>query len=461
MDQLVSYMGELVGVVILHMMRGLGPLPRAASGDVEKGMSRGVAQVTNEESESMRDATGTARDGAAGRRNGARDGVRNEEWRARRLIEVLEEEELLQPSEAGDVSRLYCQISDRAIQWDTGELWLSVADMARRPPREIIAALANQWSPGEPVGWDDSDTTDSEPSPMTTDIPRGGWLRGAQAGNAFRSDGRSGATTPFSTAGAGATGTNCSSNGRASSGTVPGGNNANGDPSADLDEIGEALLGQPLFSDDPLSGEWVGTAAAIRPRDEEALAFSSSASAAATGGQRDEAGPRTPQQAQPDTVGDQRWSPWPHLVALETKAARRRTVVPTQGLRKALNVRVLGGLPTPAPLSPLTQPSAPARHEGDNNTSSNGDHSSAQPSSTSYLVWVMDVESGAEWRVRRSHAEFAELRDVCTGMRPSLARLDFPPWLPEVKDTPGMVEARRPRYVCICVSCIRVWSESL
>ncbi|CAN0433479.1 unnamed protein product, partial [Ectocarpus sp. 12 AP-2014] len=49
---------------------------------------------------------------------------------------------------------------------------------------------------------------------------------------------------------------------------------------------------------------------------------------------------------------------------------------------------------------------------------------SSAPQTVSYLVWVMDVESGAEWRVRRCHPEFSELWEVCTGMRPSLARLD-------------------------------------
>lgn len=352
MDQLVSYMSELVGVVILRIMRGYGPLPRAPKSDEEKRMSHGVKQ-TDEASP----AGGEMRAGVGGR-----NGAHKTERRARRLLEVLEEEELSQPSEAADVSRLYCQIGDRARQWDSGELWLSVADMARRPSREVIAALANQWQPGSPAGWDESESSEGEPSPLSQNSFRNGRTR----------DSTSSAARPRV------------------------GLNGKHDPATELDEIGAALLGQPLFSD-PLSvGDGMDTVGARR---------------------------RSLQESAREDNGHC-WSPWPQLVALESKAARQNTVVPTHGLRKALNVRVLGDVPT---------------------ANGNDSRTGSTSQSTPYLVWVMDVESGAEWKVRRCHAEFAELREVCTGMRPSLARLDFPSWLPKVKETPGIVEARRPR----------------
>lgn len=376
MDQLVSYMAELMGVVILHMMRGDGPLPQAAVDDVENGMSHGVAQT--EEWRAAAAAAGEEAwergggDDGGGGGGGSRQsyGADRGQRGARRLLEVLEEEELLKPSEAADISTLYCQISDRARQWDTGELWLSVAGMARRPSREVIAAMAHRWQPGESMRWDESDSSGGEPSPASA-APR---KRGSYEG---REDDEN--------------------------------DGDDDDHPADLERIGTALLGHPLFSD-PLSvAGGQGAKAGSAP-----------------------AGRRSPAQASEDKgENGPCWSPWPQLVALESKAARRRTVVPTQGIRKALNVRVLGHAP----------PSSAAGSGRPNGTSNGG----AASRSTSYLVWVMDVESGAEWRVHRCHAEFAELWEVCTGLRPSLARLDFPPWLPEVKETPGMVEARRPR----------------
>lgn len=375
MDQLVSYMGELMGVVILHMMRGDGPLPQAAVTDVENGMSHGVAQ-TEEWGEAAAAAAGEEawRRGGDSGGSGSRDsyGAERGQGRARRLLEVLEEEKLLKPSESADISTLYCQISDRARQWDTGELWLSVAGMAHRPSREVIAAMAHRWQPGESMRWDESDSSGGEQSPASAAAKKRGSYEGREDDDADDDD-----------------------------------------HPADLERIGTALLGHPLFSD-PLSviggqGAKPGSAPAGRRSPAQAIE------------NREENGPC--------------WSPWPQLVALESKAARRRTVVPTQGIRKALNVRVLGPAPPP--------PSAAG--SGRPNGASGGGGGDAASRSTSYVVWVMDVESGAEWRVHRCHAEFAELWEVCTGLRPSLARLDFPPWLPDVKETPGMVEARRPR----------------
>lgn len=402
MDQLVSYMAELMGVVILHLMRGDGPLPRAPTTDVENGMSHGVARIEEYgaaetwqqgRSDSVAGGDGSGGGGGGGGRQSraAERGPR----RARRLLEVLEEEDLLKPSEAADTSTLYCQISDRARQWDSGELWLSVAGMAHRPSREVIAAMAHRWQPGEPMTWDESDSSGGEPSPGT---PRGGRELGSAA-DSGRGVGV-GAASAVEIAK-----TRGSYNGREEH------DDDDDDHPADLERIGTALLGHPLFCD-PLSvvekGAKPGVAASAGRR--------SRSPTHASGNQEVENGPC--------------WSPWPQLVALESKAARRRTVVPTQGIRKALNVRVLEQVPPP--------PQAAAAASGE----ANGD---AAPHSTVYVVWVMDVESGAEWKVHRCHAEFAELWEVCTGLRPSLARLDFPPWFPDMKETPGMVEARRPR----------------
>ena len=341
MDQLVSYMGELMGVVILHMMRGFGPLPQAPKSALESGMSYGVARAERNST-----AVGTGEEAAGGRN--AKVGLETVQRRARRLVEVLEEEKLSKPSEAANVTRLYSQISDRARQWDTGELWLSVTDLARRPSRETLAAMSRQWQPDPPPGWDESDSSEGEPSPSPATMAP------------LRAEWR--------------------------------------DPVADLDMIGTALLGQPMFSD------------AERTR--------AASSAAAM---------PCPQASENREGTGRYWSPWPQLVALESEAARRGTVVPTRGLRKALNVRILEQAPSAAPESK--------------------DAAAAPKQPASYLVWVMDVESGAEWRVSRCHQEFAELKDACTGMRPSLARLDFPPWLPDVEETPGVVEGRRPRCV--------------
>ncbi|CBJ25693.1 conserved unknown protein [Ectocarpus siliculosus] len=372
MDQLVSYMGELMGVVILHVMRGFGPLPQAPKSDFENGMSYGVARSNEEDG---------AADGSAGTDGGNESGASTVQRRARRLVEVLEEEDLSKPSEAADISRLYCQINDRARQWDTGELWLSVNDMARRPSRDTLAVMANQWHPDPPPGWDESDSSEGRSLPNSS---------GAQRAERSSSDISDDSLVPDPAAtkrdGVGA---------------------QDGDePGTDLDTIGAALLGQPLFSDPLMEG-----------RVDEAGAAAAARSSLADGD---------------DEGGGHYWSPWPQLVALESKAAQRTTVVPTQGLRKALNVRILE--------QPPPVPAAAAAGSDDGK----GGRSSA-PQTASYLVWVMDVESGAEWRVRRCHPEFSELWEVCTGMRPSLARLDFPPWLPDVKETAGVVDARRPR----------------
>lgn len=371
MDQLVSYMGELMGVVILHMMRGFGPLPQAPKSDFESGMSYGVARADKGGSVEGNPEENTE--------NGSNRGLETAQRRARRLVEVLEEEKLLKASDAADISRLYCQISDRARQWDTGELWLSVTELARRPSKETLAAMSKQWQPDPPPGWDESDSSEGEPPRQ----PAGGT---SPTGSL---DGGTSALDPVLHPGS----------------LRP----ADGDdPGADLDKIGTALLGQPMFTNPARAG---------------AAACAAAASSFQAGGSQEGSG--------------HYWSPWPQLAALESEAAHRSTVVPTRGLRKALNVRILGHTAPPGLAAAA------------------GSRSSDSTQTVSYLVWVMDVESGAEWRVCRRHSEFAELKDACTGMRPSLARLDFPPWLPGGKETPGVVEARQPRCVCVCARCVR------
>lgn len=380
MGELVAYMNELVGVVILHVMRGNGPLPRSSGMPEENLIIRGVNR-------------GHERDSADSElaQNGERNGDnRMVDDKMRRLVDVLQEEGFLQAAEAEDLSKLFCQIVERAKQWDSGELWLSVAATARRrPSRDAIAALANQWKwkPGEPVGWEVSDSSDDG------DFRR----KGSGVGENF---------VPSET-----------------------GIERGDDPAADLDKIGTALLGRPLFTADTLSmgdeddggGDKAGAVvltALSRPtaRSSEQREWQN---CGRDGGSCSGCGGRF-------------WSPSQQLMALKRdKDSRRDTVVPTKGLRKALNVRVL--------VEEDDSPSTKSTRSGGAKKEANG----LRP--TPYVIWVMDVESGAEWRVRRCHAEFAELREVCTGMRPSLARLDFPPWLPKVKETPGMIAARRPR----------------
>lgn len=376
MDQLVSYMGELMGVVILHMMRGFGPLPEAPKSDFESGMSYGVARADNGAGTGAGRAEGGALEENAEGGNGAIRGLETVQRRARRLVDVLEEEELSKPPEAANISRLYCQISDRARQWDTGELWLSVTELARRPSRETLAAMSRQWQPDPPPGWEESDSSEGElPPRLPTDA--------ASSSPTGSLDGTS-ALDPILHPG--------------SLGPADGGS---GDPAADLDKIGTALLGQPMFTNPARSGA------------------AAASSVQAGGGGQEGSG--------------HYWSPWPQLAALESRAAHRSTVVPTRGLRKALNVRILGHTAPPGLAAGAV-----------------GKSGSDSTQTVSYLVWVMDVESGAEWRVGRCHSEFADLKDACTGMRPSLARLDFPPWLPDVKETPGVVGARRPRFALAC-----------
>lgn len=372
-DQLVSYMRELAGVVILHVMRGSGALARASPIDEEALMSYGV--VPSDEN-ANRATGGTA------------------EASSKKLLEVLVEEELLTPSEAVDTSRLHCQISDRARQWDTGELWLSVAGLARRPSPQVVAAFANRWRPGQPPGWDESESSEEG--------------EGEEGTASQRPSGR----TAWSQ----------ESNGHRVETELQG--DQTSDP-ADLDSIGAALLGQPLFSDtisaSAAAHDNVGGYAAGRSSDTGVMERESSDGSVES--------------------GNHDWSPWPQLAALEEKAAQGPTVVPTQGLRKALSVRVLGQVDPTEAVGGIQADSNDGKTEGGSRR--NGPVSSGD--SIPYIVWVMDVESGAEWRVRRTHSEFAELWEVCTGMRPSLARLDFPSCLPNVKETPGIIEARRPR----------------
>lgn len=367
MGELVLYMNELVGVVILHVMRGNGPLPLSSATLNEKWVIKGMNR---------------GHDQASANSEHAQNGEKNEahgmvDEKTRRLVEVLQEEGLLQAADAEDLSKLFCQIGERAKQWDSGELWLSVAATARRrPSRDAIAALADQWKwkPGEPVGWEVADSSDDGDSHR----------KGSETGMG-RED----------------------------------------DPAADLDKIGTALLGRPLFTADTLS---IGDENDGGGDKAEAVVLTAWSG---PGAQQKEWQNCGRGGGSCNGCGGRFWSPSQQLVALERdKDSRRDTVVPTKGLRKALNVRVL--VEDDSSRTKSTRFSGAKKEE-------NG----LRP--TPYVVWVMDVESGAEWRVRRCHADFAELREVCTGMRPSLARLDFPPWLPKVKETPGMIAARRPR----------------
>ncbi len=43
-----------------------------------------------------------------------------------------------------------------------------------------------------------------------------------------------------------------------------------------------------------------------------------------------------------------------------------------------------------------------------------------------YVIWVMDVKSGAQWTVRRRFREFSEFRDALVSIRRSIGGLDFP-----------------------------------
>ena len=44
-----------------------------------------------------------------------------------------------------------------------------------------------------------------------------------------------------------------------------------------------------------------------------------------------------------------------------------------------------------------------------------------------YVMWVMDIKSGAQWIVRRRFREFFEFRETLVGIRKSIGALDFPP----------------------------------
>ena len=44
-----------------------------------------------------------------------------------------------------------------------------------------------------------------------------------------------------------------------------------------------------------------------------------------------------------------------------------------------------------------------------------------------YEVWVMDIMSRQEWRVKRRFSEFYQFREVLLGIRPSIRAIEFPP----------------------------------
>lgn len=59
-----------------------------------------------------------------------------------------------------------------------------------------------------------------------------------------------------------------------------------------------------------------------------------------------------------------------------------------------------------------------------------------------YVVWVMDVKSGAEWTVKRRFREFHEFRELLVTIRPSISQLDFPPKRISVGEASGLVMER-------------------
>ena len=87
--------------------------------------------------------------------------------------------------------------------------------------------------------------------------------------------------------------------------------------------------------------------------------------------------------------------------------------VVTKGLRPALCIRILG-------------------------TDYDDDH-------TVYVIWVLDVLSGAEWRVARRFRAFHELHERLIALRPSMEKLDFPTRRPSLYETLHTVADRRVR----------------
>jgi len=65
-----------------------------------------------------------------------------------------------------------------------------------------------------------------------------------------------------------------------------------------------------------------------------------------------------------------------------------------------------------------------------------GDH-------TVYIVFVADVETGAEWEVPRRFREFYELQEHLVSLRPSISTLDFPARRPSLAESMFVVHERR------------------
>jgi len=64
---------------------------------------------------------------------------------------------------------------------------------------------------------------------------------------------------------------------------------------------------------------------------------------------------------------------------------------------------------------------------------------------TVYVLWVLDVLAGAEWRVQRRFREFFELHEDLVKLRPSIEKLDFPMRRPTIYETVASVNDRRVR----------------
>jgi hypothetical protein len=85
--------------------------------------------------------------------------------------------------------------------------------------------------------------------------------------------------------------------------------------------------------------------------------------------------------------------------------------IPTKHLRPALSIRILS-------------------------TDFTEDH-------TVYVIWVVDVKTGAEWNVRRRFREFYEFRERLQEIRSGISRLPFPPRRPSLSETVALVNERQ------------------
>ncbi|CAM9539219.1 unnamed protein product [Discosporangium mesarthrocarpum] len=393
--QLVSYMKDLSGVVMLRFRRASRSLLRIPEPQ-EQGPE--PPSVLMQEQRQIDGDIG----GGRGRGGGKVAGGSGEEG-GQRLVDVLVEDGLVKEEEAMGTRCLLRQVWARAQLWDTGELWHPVCgskavipDTLRQGDKDTLLEVdGGTLGPGMPVtpgaGGGDLrklpllNVPPPAPPPSQNEVTLE-WITG-EAG-------------PRDCVGAG---------------------HRDGRESQELNSIGEVLLGQPLFGpggrvDTSLAGLWsgdrnpgsAGRGQGLGPGPEPG---SGAVAGAGRGGSL------------------RLWRP-------------HGEVVSTQGLRKALNVRLLSTIAGDSPGQ--ERPSGLGRGWWWGGGGGRGDVRSV-PSVLGYLVWVMDVESGAEWQVTRTYEDFLDLRVACVRLRPSLARVDFPQRLAGVKETLGVAQARQPR----------------